>query len=597
MKYGRSESALSSELQLVRIIDIRLEMSPIAATVCLSGLCSILAFGQDQPRDFIYSGVYENGQFQNLDFVNPVMGWSLFFDSGFLGASTVIGNIEAGHIWFGHEAFIRPAGSTGLVTFQNPESLNELDYHATTVGHVLAGSGYLPGSDSYSYVGLGMAPAATLVSGAIATGFATDGSGSFSISTESLVTAYRSFFQGTGIGGGVSQLDVINSSWGGSDPSAMDDGTLAIDGLARQNASVALVVSAGNGGTDAVSAPAAGYNGIAVGSLGGGDFLTPSGFSSRGKVDFYNPVTGMTHQGVRVAVDLAAPGEFLVVAAYLGDSGTIGASPNLAGLVDPLLPDDQYFLNMDGTSYSAPFVAGGIALLKDAANGIMPGNVHAKDSRVIKSVLMAGSQKTAGWDNGQNAFNVTTQALDQASGAGALDLDGSVGVYFGGTRDLVELYNGGVIAASGWDAATIGLGQSLDYVFASAFTQATALTVALNWFSVREFDDITATGADVAFSNLNLQIWRLDEQGVFSSKVGESMTTYNNSEFLRLGAMDAGRYGLRVVFDSMVYDTTSLVNEEFYGLAWNTVAGVPEPGAMAWLPGVLWLFAYRRRGK
>jgi hypothetical protein len=541
-----------------------------------------IASGQDKADSLIFSGNYQNGQFESLTFVNPVMGWDLFFNNGFLGQSTAIGNIEAGHVWFGHEVFLRPPNSPGFVTYQNPSSLNEIDYHATTVGHVLAGSGYVPGSNgSYTYAGLGMAPAATLVSGAIATGFSSTDVGSFSLSHESMVTAYRDFFKGTNLGGGVSKLDVINSSWGGTGPSAMDPGTLAIDGLARQNSTVALVISAGNGGPAPVSAPASGYNGIAVGSLGGAEFLTPSGFSSRGKNDFYNPVTGITHYGVRVAVDLAAPGERLFLAGYFGDSGSIGASDDLDFLVDPSLPDDLYFVNMDGTSYAAPFVAGGIALLKDAANAIMPGKTYAQDTRVIKSVLMAGSQTTEGWNNHQNSFHVTTQALDANSGAGALDLAGSADVYFGQTRDLVDLFQGGVIGSSGWDAAVIGLGQRMDYRFASAFTQYTALTVALNWFSVREFDDESGIGSDLAFSNLDLQIWRVDDDGVFTTKVGESRSIYNNTEFLRFGGLESGRYGFRVVFDSMVYDTTGLVSQEFYGLAWNTegveALAIPEP--------------------
>jgi hypothetical protein len=355
---------------------------------------------------------------------------------------------------------------------------------------------------------------------------------------------------------------------------------LSIDGLARQNPSVAFVVSAGNGDAAQVSAPASGFNNISVGSVGGASFRTPSSFSSSGLVDFHNPATGFTLAGVRAAVDISAPGERLFLAAYLGDSGSIGAArPDL--LQQPL-PTGQYFLNMDGTSYSAPIVAGGIALLKDAAKTDIfmnhVGNDDAFDTRVIKSVLMASSQKTEGWNNGQNAMNVTTQSLDAATGAGLLDLTAAVTVYFTGTRELA-LDGGGEMQDTGWDAATINLGSTFEYVFSSAFSQQMALTVALNWFSVRGFDDPTSTGSDVAFSNLDLEVWSVDGGGQFLSKVGESISTYNNTEFLRFDSLDAGRYGFRVAFDNMVFDTSHSVNSEYFGLAWNAVA-VPEPSGV-----------------
>lgn len=568
-------------------------------------LGSALATAEPDPKSLIYSGNYQNGQFESLTFVNSVVGWDLFFNSGFRGGSTTIANVEAGQVWTGHEAFVRPPGSpSSFYTFTNPApgSLNELDYHATTVGHVLVGSGYIDngGSGAFTYAGLGMAPEAKLITAGVAVEFSSTDPGSFSTTGASVITAYKSMFQGTGLGPGVPRPDVINSSWGGGDPSAMSNESLAIDGLARQNASVAFVASAGNGGSlAAVSSPAAGYNNISVGSLGGSSFLTPSEFSSGGKADFFNPQDngGTTYTGVRAAVDIAAPGERLFLAAYFGDSGAIGNSPALSGLVQTPPPTDQYFLNMDGTSYSAPIVAGGIALLKDVAKTDLfynhNGNPDAFDTRVVKSVLMAGADRTEGWDNGQNQSNVTTQALDLKTGAGAMNLNSSAEVYFFGTRDVVG-NSGGGIGSAGWDSGAITLGTNMEYVFSSPFTQEMSLSVALNWFSVTSFDPNIDTGSLVAFSDLNLQVWQLDGQGQFTTMVGESMSLYNNTEFLRFDSLAAGQYGLRVTYDGKIFDTSNAVNSESFGLAWRSAA-VPEPSGSVILLGAVLVSLRRRR--
>jgi hypothetical protein len=558
------------------------------------------AMGQSVPRDFFYSDY--NPTTGTATFVNSVLGWDLFFNSGFKGQSTVIGNLEGGTIWSGHEVFARPTTeANSFHTYVNPAagSVNEMDYHATMVGHVLAGSGYQSVNGGvYTYLGLGMAPEATVISGGIATGFSSSSPGSFSTTTSSVVTAYRAFFQGVGLGTGVARPDVINSSWGGGDSAATEPEYLAMDGLARQNASVAFVASAGNSGIDPVAAPASGFNNISVGSLGGASFLQPSSFSSRGLADFHLPGAngGTTLTGVRVAVDLAAPGENLVLAAYIGDTGTLGVDPAWVNDVQTPSPTDLYFTSADGTSFSSPIVAGGVALLKDGAKTILSTNLtNALDTRVVKSVLMAGSKMTEGWDNKQNAMNVTTQALDARTGAGAMDLEGAATVYYSGTRDVAGSL-GGAIQKDGWDSATIHLGSTTEYKFSSTFTEEMSIAIALNWFADRGFDDATETGSEIAFANLDLQLWSLDENGNFVTMVGGSMSTYNNTEVLRIASLAAGNYGLRVVFDDMVYDSTNAVTDEAYGLAWRAEV-IPEPSAEILLAGASCMLCFGRRRK
>lgn len=523
--------------------------------------------GAETVRPDFFVAPFVGGSPQWVTFVNDLVGWRPYAEAGFLGSSTVVGNIEAGHIWTGHEVFIRdPAVTNGFITYTNPNALNELDYHATMVGHVLAGSGY--DGTNYAALGLGLVPEATVLSGSVATAFSSNSVGSFSTSYDSVVTPYRAFMTGEG----VPRADVINSSWGGFDPAAVSPEALALDGLAAQNPNTSLVASAGNSTNAPVGWPGAGFNTITVGALGGQTFLAPADFSSRGLVDFFDPVTGVLTTNARVAVDIAAPGENFFLAAYLGDQGGIAAA--LPQFVQEPPPDDLYFLNVDGTSFAGPMVAGGVAVLKDVANRDaflnLDGLTNAQDARVMKSVLMAGALATFGWDNRQtpNAEGVvvTTLGLDAATGAGAMDLVRAGEAYLLGTRD-VEGTGGGVISSHGWDFGTVTLGGSNDYFFDGAFGQAVELTVSLNWFAGRAFDMDTNLGSNLSFADLNLEVWEVTG-GSFSSLVASSSGLFNNSEYLRLDLSGDQTFGLRVTFDGMVFDQTAGVTSESYGLAW-----------------------------
>ncbi|NBW95563.1 MAG: hypothetical protein EBR28_02245 [Planctomycetia bacterium] len=543
------------------------------------------------------AGPYPSGPYA---WVNGEVGADIFYSSGYYGGSTVIGNIEAGYVWDGHEVFDRSGLGLGNAVERKVAGTGvagEYDFHATMVGHVLAGTGYVAASGTvpagYSYTGMGMAPRARLWSGAIATAYSTSTTsvGSFDTTPASTVSVYRQFFQG--ISG--TACDVINSSFGGYDPATTEPEYVAVDALAFQNPTVTFVAAAGNGDVNPVSAPGNVYNGITVGSVGGTNFRTPSDFSSRGAVDFYNPATNATLTGVRAAVDIAAPGEQGYLAAYLGPTG--GLVP-LTQLTQTPPPTNRYFVNMDGTSFASPTVAGGVALMKDAAKNSWWMPQAALDARVVKAVLMATSAQTDGWNNGQATTGGvlrTTQALDYATGAGALDLDAAARTYIlGDTRDLSGT-SGGTIGSSGWDLGSIGVGSHADYAFSATLASSTELRVALDWFTQGSFSNATDTGTRSAFANLDLQVWSV-VNGAFDTLVAESSSLYNNAEFLRFTLPGAGLYGLRVSLPSMVYDTGATpVTAETYGLAWKTVI-VPEPSALVVAAcGVLFAAAARRR--
>lgn len=564
-----------------------------APVVCLVAACLLprAASALDARSDLV-AGTY-NSATNSLDdwqAINLIVGAGVFYDAGYFGQRTLIANVEAGHIWGGHDVFDRTAlnADLGLGLPASPAllynatrdpvsapELGDVDFHATMVGHVLAGTGYAGGGD-LSLLGAGMAPYATLWSGAIATTFdhSTENIGSFEISDESFLTPYQAFFEGT-LG---RRPDVVNSSWGFDDPAGNAKETVILDALAAENPGVTFVKSAGNGGpTAAPGGPGSGYNGITVGSLGGltdpQPFLRPSDFSSSKAGDFYNPVTLATVTGVRAVVSIAAPGEDLALAAYLQKTGSLRdywTSSDTAS--------DLFFVEMAGTSFASPVVAGGVSLLKDVSYAVFPLDDESRDTRVIKSVIMAGATETIGWDNGQRVTGgviTTDQSLDYATGAGRLNLEAAASIYVDGTHN-VPGDGGGVIESRGWDLGVVGLHDANDYFFDLSQSGGWEIAVSLNWFVNAGFDSVAGIGTAQSFADLDLQVWTVSG-GLLVTKIAESASLYNNSEFLRFVLPASGLYGIRVTFDGVRYDATGLLASETYGLAWQ-VGAVPEPG-------------------
>jgi hypothetical protein len=576
---------------VVRSFRARLLATTLAIAAAVAG---------DPARAIISSPYDSSSGFTAPQVINDLVGANIFYDAGYLGTHVVIANVEAGHVWSGHDVFDRsffglPNAPSVLVNAaRDPVTapdLGDIDYHATMVGNVLAGTAD-DGAGNLSLFGAGMAPLATLWSGAIATSFdhTPENIGSFEISDESFLTPYRAFFEGS-VGG---KADVINSSWGFADPAATSKENRILDALSAANPTVTFVRAAGNEGPTV--APGTGFNGITVGSLGGATdampFRRPSDFSSGAAADFYNPATEVTLTGVRTAVSIAAPGEDFALAAYLGKTGS------LAEYWDTANPaTDLFFVESSGTSFASPVVAGGVALLKDVSYGgvYLVGQSEARDTRVIKSVLMAAAAETAGWDNGLHEVDgelITTQSLDAKVGAGAMDLANAAAIYVGGTTDVAGL-GGGVIALEGWDIGAVAKGGANSYLFDLSFEGPVLLTVSLNWFVNETFDALNLIPLSGSFANLDLSVWTVVD-GVFVERVASSESLYNNSEFLRFG-LGVGTYGLRVTFDDVIYDLPGTLTSETYGLAW-TVTAVPEPGEWgAALGAVLLVIVLARR--
>jgi hypothetical protein len=568
------------------------------------------------------------------DVLNILVGADTFYNNGYFGQRTVVANVEAGLVWDGHET----TSQNGVTYFYDPTTFQtfpqtvdpvtgvvtpgvpEYDYHATAVGFTLAGLGPVTVDSSGNlvllYYQLGIAPGATLWSAGVATSFVS-GTGQFDVSAQTMRYAYQTVNTQTVFRVANNTLfissgaDVINSSFGFADPNGSSAYTALIDAI-NYTYRKTFVVAAGNTENappaDPVTGPASGFNCISVGAL---DDPTPfvynvvAAFSNRGPNDFYNPKTGVTIPGVRCGVDICAPGTNFVVPAYLGATGSN------TGVTDPAIvspapyPTDLYYFGFSGTSFAAPTVAGGASLVADAGWANFNGG-NSIDGRVIKAVLLNSADKIPGWSNNLALGNdpahpnvlTTTQSLDYASGAGALNLTRAYTQYLGGTTDVPGVVINGVAAvqAIGWDFAQVTPAAPNDYLITSPLHKGDKLTATLDWFVQGTFTDDTPTdpalqnvGTYTAFFNLDLQVWEVDGSG--ADLIAQSISLYNNTEHLWFDVPSDGQYFVRVLWAGTIYDMPGNTPQvESYGLAWSDLPPepVPEPGSLLMLGCGVW---------
>lgn len=318
-------------------------------------------------------------------------------------------------------------------------------------------------------------------------------------------------------------------------------------------------------------------------------------FSNTGLNDYYNPVTGQTIPQVRAGVDIVAPGDDLTLAYYGGLTGG-----HVSG-TDPTGGEGYWYAyEMAGTSFAAPIVAGGAALLVDYGYANFGGGTSI-DGRIIKAVLLNSATKLPGWNNAQTLVNgviTTTQGLDPSQGAGMLNLAQAYTQYSGGTHNLPGL-GGGSVAPIGWDFGAVGVGAANDYYITSRVAAGSPITATLSWFVNTTYDDsnLTATNnelyaADLQFSNLDLQVWSV-VNGKPVSLIADCDSLYNNLNPLYFDAPQTGYYMIRVNRLADYYNfflggspTTD------YGLAWAAVA---EPATLILLLPAAALFIIWRR--
>ena len=522
--------------------------------------------------------------------INQLVGAERFYNAGFDGTSAILGNVEAGHVDNQHSVLTHV---TTQVT--GTGALGTVRDHSTWVTHTMSGTFV---NDTYptSYFAYGIAKGAQTWSGAIATQFG--GGGSFSTTNPSTASVYSTMMK-TGVNG--QTVDVINSSWGFAEPTGFNVTAVGVDGFINDTGKV-VVASAGNSGPgpNTVGGIGAGYNSITVGSLGSDTsnpvYDTISGFSSRGANDFLDVANNQTIPGVRAAVDIAAPGQNMTLAAV-----------NTTNAYNP---------NLQGTSFSAPTVAGGAGLMVDAAKNVFAGNSNAIDGRIIKAVMLNSAAKNSGWNNGQSLVGgivQTTQSLDWATGAGKLDLDKTFDNFIdsgnGGLADTTDVAGTsqgdlGDVGSVGWDFGEVDSNDSNFYFIDQMLEAGSDFSVTLTWFA----DHIS--GSDASFNgastnhlaNLDVRVFEYDNPNSrqITGVVAESVSLYNVVEHLFFQLDSDGYYGIEVEYAGAHWDFGSPESGEFYGLSWSgsaALSAIPEPGSACLIGLLMFTSLIRRRGK
>jgi hypothetical protein len=229
-------------------------------------------------------------------------------------------------------------------------------------------------------------------------------------------------------------------------------------------------------------------------------------------------------------------------------------------------------------------VAGAGALIDSASYNTphLAANIHSRDSRVVKAVLLNSADKIPGWTNdpqevsfGGPSFIATFQALDYTSGAGALNIGRAYEQYLGDgvTQDVPGNDSGsqGLVASTGWDFGLLDSDVDNFYLLDELLAAGTVFDATLTWFRDRTFDEDTFELGDAGQADLDLYL--LDT--LTGDIVAASGSPYNTVEHIHFTLTATSEYALLVDYYGAIFGDDLPVE---YGLAWSTI-GVPEPAS------------------
>ncbi|MEO1511846.1 MAG: S8 family serine peptidase, partial [Planctomycetota bacterium] len=499
-------------------------------------------------------------------FINEFVGATRFYAEGYAGTGSNLAVVEGGVASSTHITTSGVSERIGLAeTGGGPVGLFETQHPTQTA--FVAGGRETPGPSNI--VTAGIAFDSDLWVAGLATVAPNSVSGSFSTNN---LTKFRTFtaLGVTGSATGGETADVITMSYGiPTNSGSAFFGDVIVDAVAEASGLVA-VAAAGNDalnfGPGVFGSPAIGFNSISVGATETGiqdpfyDQRAP--FSSFGATAFFDRSTGTVIPGAYAAVDIVAPGTDIT-----------------APFVNATSSPDSFTITA-GTSFAAPTVAGGAALVVEAGRDLYGGNDRAIDGRVVKAVLMNSADKLAGWDNGQmldNGVITTFQSLDLAIGAGQMNLDQAFDQYTAGTTDVAG-DGGGTVETIGWDYGQVTNGERVFYDVNTALAGGTDLTVTLTWFAEFELDVTPGQEflADDRYADLDLEVYAVDDLGQ-RTLLAQSTSAFNETEHLSFTLQEDTLISIAVFGFGEIWDFGADGTVTDFGLAWagTAVPGVP----------------------
>jgi hypothetical protein len=269
-------------------------------------------------------------------------------------------------------------------------------------------------------------------------------------------------------------LKVFNHSWGGSfGNSIVDNDALRRADYAIRRDSLVMIAGVNNSGANP-PLMSANFNGISVGLTSG--------------THAFGPVAPAYDGAGRTKPEIVAPAQL--------------------------------------TSFAAPLVDAVAELLISTARnaqwgGGLVNNPNAQRSEVVKAVILAGANHRAFWSNNPATTGatrgVTATPLDPVYGVDVVNVNRSHLILTGGEQDgTTTIPTSRNISHRGWDLAAIGPGTSRYYRYQVPAT-ANEVSILATWHRVVPNGFASYTLADV-----NLTLWRLDNNGQLVTLVGNS---------------------------------------------------------------------------
>ena len=326
---------------------------------------------------------------------------------------------------------------------------------------------------------------------------------------------------------------IINCSWVGSyapDAAADVDALRRLDYMIDRDHTLVTVAVAYPGSPAVPALMASSYNAIAVGLLNG---------------------TGS--QGPTVSGDV--PGR---------------SKPDIVG------PDGA-------TSYCAPDVAATGALLLQVARENPALAAADGNPAVIKAILMASANKDA-----VAQFNRSpAQPLDPVFGAGLLNVQHAYDILTAGPQ---VSSTSSVVAATGWSAASVGLGRTQTYFLDVPAEQTFDFSALVTWnrqISCTAGAPGSAATLTPSLAQIDLKLYQVNNGFQLGTLIDSSTSSIDNVQDVFERYFPPGRYALQLSrADALSGDPGS------YGLAWQLLPVSPSCWASAvsgsWADGTKW---------